>query len=126
MKQVNFPSYFYVFFFLINYLILWLFIWVDCIELYKYYSTIIILYYSYGAVSEGGELIHIDEHWQHIFRIMNAAGNGKFRHIKNLIKTCLSIYHRNADVERSLTNKETSLNEETLMGLPTILKKCRC
>ena len=110
------------FFFNINYLILWLFIWVDCIELYKYYSTIIILYYSYAVVSEGSELIRIDEHWQH-----NRSGNEKFRHIQNLIKTCLSFHHRNADVEISReTNKGISLNEETLMGLPTILKKCRC
>ena len=58
----------------------------------------------------------------------NAAGNGKFRHIQNLIKTCLSIRHGNADVERSLydkknvlTKERTSLSEETL----TVLRSCK-
>ena len=60
--------------------------------------------------------------------IKSAAGNGKFRRIQNLIKTCLSIHHGNAYVERSLsdsknvlTKERTSLNEETLIGL----RKCK-
>ena len=47
------------------------------------------------------------------------------RHIQNLIKTCLFIYHGNTNVERSLsdnknvlTKEGTSLSEETLIGLP--------
>ena len=60
---------------------------VNCTELYKYYCTIIILYYSYATVLEEDELVRNDEYWQHIFDIKNAAGNGKFRHIQNLIKT---------------------------------------
>ena len=60
--------------------------------------------------------------------VKNAAGNWKFRRIQNLIKTCLSIHHGNAYVERSLsdsknvlTKERTSLNEETLIGL----RKCK-
>ena len=59
-----------------------------------------------------------------IFDIKNAAGNGKFRHIQDLMKTCISIHHGNADVGRSpcynknvLTKERTSLSEETLIGL---------
>ena len=95
--------------------------------MHKYYSTIIILYYSYATVLEKGDLVRTDEYWQHFFDII-AAGNGGFRHIQNLIKTCLSIHHGNADVERSLsdnknglTKEKTSLSEETLLGLP----KCK-
>ena len=95
--------------------------------MHKYYSTIIILYYSYATVLEKGDLVRTDEYWQHFFDII-AAGNGGFRHIQNLIKTCLSIHHGNADVERSLsdnknglTKEKTSLSEETLLGL----RKCK-
>ena len=95
--------------------------------MHKYYSTIIILYYSYATVLKKGDLVRTDEYWQHFFDII-AAGNGEFRHIPNLIKTCLSIHHGNADVERSLsdnknglTKEKTSLSEETLLGLP----KCK-
>ena len=69
-------------------------------------------------------MFRINEYWQHIFDIKNAAGNRKFRHFQNLIKTCLSIQHENADVERSLSDNKnvlikerTSLSEETLIGL---------
>ena len=92
--------------------------------MYKYYSAIIILYYSYATVSEEVELVRIDEYWEHIFDIKNAAGNEKFRNIKNLIKTCRSIHHGNANVKRSLsdsknvlTKERTSPSEETLIGL---------
>ena len=67
-------------------------------------------------------MVCIDEYWQHIFDIKNAAGNGKFRHIQNLMKTCVSIHHGNADVERTfsgnkniLTKERTLRNEETLI-----------
>ena len=90
--------------------------------MYKYYSTII-QYYSYATVLGEREFVCIDEYWKHIFDIKNAAGNGKFRHVQNLIKTCLSIHHGNADVERSLsynkivlTKERTSLSEKTLIG----------
>ena len=69
-------------------------------------------------------MVRIDEYWQHNFDIKNAAGNGKFRHIQNLIKICLSIHHGNTVAERSLsgnknvlTKERTSLSEEKLIGL---------
>ena len=100
--------------------------------MYKYYSTIIILYYSYATVSEEDELVRIDEYWQHIFDIKNAAGNEKFRHIENLIKTCLSIHHGNASVKRSLsdnknvlTKERTPPSEETLIGLQRFKQNSR-
>ena len=73
-------------------------------------------------------MVRIDEYLQHLFDIKNAAGNGKCRHIHNLKRTCLSIHHGNADVERSLSdNKNVSpkerapLSEETL----TDLRRCK-
>ena len=92
--------------------------------MYKYYTTIIILYYFYDTVLEEGELVCIDEYWQHIFDIKNAAGNGKFRHIQNLIKTCVSIHHGNADVERTLSgNKNILTKERTLLNEETLIDK---
>ena len=76
------------------------------VQILFYYYSIIILYYSYATVLEEDELFPLDEYWRHIFDIKNAAGNGKFRHIQNLIKTCLSINHGDADVEGSLSDND--------------------
>ena len=84
-----------------------------------YYTNIIPFY-----ILEEGQLVRVDEYWQHVFDIKNAAGNEKFRHLTKLVKTCLSIHHGNADVERSLsdnknlvTKERTQLANETIIGL---------
>ena len=92
--------------------------------MYKFYSTIIKLYYSYDTILEEDELFPLDEHSQHIFDIKNAAENGKFRHIQNFIKARLSINHGDTDVEGSLSDNKNilimeriSLSKERLKGL---------
>ena len=73
---------------------------------------------------ENDNIQRIDHYWNEVLSRKTAAGVLKFQVLKKVVTSTLSLFHGNADVERSLsinrkllTAKRTLLSEEALNGL---------
>ena len=63
----------------------------------------------------------VDNYWAKVFGIQTATGEKKFNVLARIAKSALCIHHRNADVERSLSdNKNTVMDERTRLSELTI------
>jgi pescadillo protein len=73
--------------------------------------------------SDSEEYKRIDDYWNNVFNIKsNITNQPKFKVLPLLVKTCLSLSHGNADVERSLSdNKNTVTPERSSLALETII-----
>ena len=74
----------------------------------------------------------VDHFFKEVFKIVGANGAPKSRYLPKLVKSCLSLHHGNAHVERSLSdNKNTVtpermlLSDDALKGLRRAKEYCR-
>ena len=85
-------------------------------------------WYQTEVENEDGEIEiqykRSDHYWRNVFKIKSPSGSEKYAVLTCLVKSCLSIHHGNAEVEKCLsdnkntvTPERTSLSEQAVNGL---------
>ena len=65
-----------------------------------------------------GSAVRVDQYWDKVLKLKSVSGSQKFSVLGKVIKCALSLYHGNADNERSLSiNKNTLSKREVACQL---------
>ena len=82
------------------------------------------LYQNDGDISDIDTDQRVDRYWNAVFLLTSVEGNGHYRLLPCLVKSCLVFAHANADSERSLsvnarivTKERSRFGEQTIVGL---------
>ena len=59
-----------------------------------------------------GSAVRVDQYWSKVLKLKSVSGNQKFSVLGKVIKCALSLFHGNADNERSLSINKNTLSKE--------------